>query len=476
MIDSRDKNIMNVLDWPTLIIYLVLVLMGWLNIYAAVYSEEHSSILDFTQKYGSQLILIIAALVIGGVILLIDHKFFTFFAFPIYGFTLILLVLVLAIGREVNGAKAWLAIGSFTIQPGEFAKVGTALAIAKYLSYYNAKVTEIKSLFVVLSLLAAPMGLIILQPDAGSLLVFLSFSFMLFREGVPGGYLLFGFVLGMLFFLSLMLPQMTLIIGIIVVGYLAFAVYTKKYRIALLGAAIFVGASLLTWAIMALMGQADKYYWVIIIGFFASGLSFLVITFFRRIRYVAAFVLFLMGSLLFTFSVDYVYNNVLGEHQKNRMDILLGKKSDPLGMGYNVNQSLIAVGSGGFLGKGYLQGTQTKYNFVPEQSTDFIFCTVGEEWGFVGSMVVLVLFFIMLYRLVDMAERQRSTFSRVFIYSAASIIFFHLAINVGMAIGLLPVIGIPLPFFSYGGSSLWSFTVLIFVSLRLDANRTELLK
>jgi rod shape determining protein RodA len=243
-----------------------------------------------------------------------------------------------------------------------------------------------------------------------------------------------------------------------------------------LGFLIFAGLGSLLWGLSVLMHKKIDYYYIIAISFVLAGLIFLIITFFRRIRFVTAFVLFLSGAMLFSFSVDYVFHHVLGKHQQQRMNILLGLESDPLGKGYNINQSMIAIGSGGFLGKGFLQGTQTKYNFVPEQSTDFIFCTVGEEWGFLGSLVVLGLFLFLLLRIVVMAERQRSVFSRVYAYGVASILFFHIAINVGMAIGVLPVIGIPLPFFSSGGSSLWAFTILLFLLIRFDASRTELLK
>jgi rod shape determining protein RodA len=476
MVGLQEKNITATIDWTVVIVYLVLVLMGWLNIYAAVYNEEHSSIFDFGMKYGNQMILICAAFVIAGSILLIDLKFFTFFSFIIYGFSILLLILVLVVGKEVNGNKAWLMIGKFTLQPAEFAKVGASFALAKYMSSYNIKVTDLKPLSAIFLILGAPMLLILLQPDVGSLLVFLAFSIVLFREGLPGGYLLFGFVIGVLFFMALLVSKIVLISSIIGIGYLVFVLYTKKYKETAIGLGVFALLSLILWGIGVLMGKAVAIYYIIAVAFFVAGLGFLVVSFFRRIRYMAAFVLFMMGSIFFVFSVDYVFNNVLQDHQRSRMNILLGIESDPLGMGYNVNQSLIAIGSGGFLGKGYLQGTQTKYNFVPEQSTDFIFCTVGEEWGFVGTFVVLGLFLFLLVKLVNIAERQRSVFSRVFAYSVASIIFFHIFVNVGMAIGLLPVIGIPLPFFSYGGSSLWAFTILLFTVVRLDASRLELLK
>jgi rod shape determining protein RodA len=407
---------------------------------------------------------------------MIDLKFYPFFAYFIYAFSLLLLLIVLVFGREINGARAWLYIGKFSIQPSEFAKVATALAIAKYLSAYNVKVNNIKTLFTIGAIILLPMMLIAMQPDAGSLLVFLSFSIVLFREGLPGGVLIFGFVIGLLLFLSLLVPITHIVVAIVGLGFLIFALYTKQYKETILGFLIFAGLGSLLWGLSVLMHKKIDYYYIIAISFVLAGLIFLIITFFRRIRFVTAFVLFLSGAMLFSFSVDYVFHHVLGKHQQQRMNILLGLESDPLGKGYNINQSMIAIGSGGFLGKGFLQGTQTKYNFVPEQSTDFIFCTVGEEWGFLGSLVVLGLFLFLLLRIVVMAERQRSVFSRVYAYGVASILFFHIAINVGMAIGVLPVIGIPLPFFSSGGSSLWAFTILLFLLIRFDASRTELLK
>ncbi len=471
----RDK-IVNNIDWTVVFIYLILVFMGWINIYAAVYNEEHKSILDFSQRYGSQLLWIIAAFFIILIIFMVDLKFYPFFAYFIYAISLFMLLLVLVFGREINGARAWLYIGKVSLQPSEFAKVATALAIAKYLSAYNMKVTNIRSLFSIIGLIALPVMLIALQPDAGSILVFLSFSIMLFREGLPGGFLLFGVVIALLLVLSLLMTKIYLVAGIVILGYLAFAIYTKQYRTTVLGFLIFAACCTLLWGTFILIHKKVEYFYTIAFAFGISGLIFLITTFFRRIKFVAAFTLFLLGAMLFSFSVDYVFHHGLSRHQQQRMNILLGLESDPLGRGYNINQSKIAIGSGGLVGKGFLQGTQTKFNFVPEQSTDFIFCTVGEEWGFLGTTTVLGLFLFLLIKIVIIAERQRSVFSRVYAYCVASILFFHVAINVGMAIDVLPVIGIPLPFFSAGGSSLWSFTTLLFILVRLDASRLELLK
>jgi len=457
-------------------IYLILVFIGWCNIYAAVYNEEHRNIFDFSQRYGMQMIWILAAFLIASSVILIDLKFYPFFAYFIYAFCIVLLIMVLLFGREINGNKAWLFIGRFSIQPAEFAKVATALAISKYMGSYNVKVLTTKALLSIGFIISLPMLLILLQPDVGSLLVYFAFSIVLFREGLPGAVLLFGFVLVVLLFTALLYSKDRIAAVIIATGFIVYAVYTKKYKLTFAGLLIFGVTVLLFYGIFKLTHKKVDIYFLLASSFVLSGLTFIILSFFTRIKYITIFVLFLIASIFFTYSVNYVFHHVLEQHQQKRMNILLGIEKDPLGGGYNVNQSMIAIGSGGFLGKGYLQGTQTKYNFVPEQSTDFIFCTVGEEWGFIGSFVVTGLFLFLLIRIINMAERQRSTFSRVYAYCVASILFFHFAINVGMTIGLLPVIGIPLPFFSSGGSSLWSFTILLFILIRLDASRLELLK
>lgn len=472
----NSRNAINV-DWLTIAVYVVLVILGWINIYAAVYNEEHKSIFDFQMRYGSQMLWIIFAFVIATVILLIDTKFYTFFAYVLYGLSILLLMLVLVIGKEINGAKAWINIGPFGLQPAEFAKVACALAIAKYLNGYNVKITNLKTLLVIGVILFIPIVFIALQPDAGSILVFLSFSLVLYREGLPGSVLVFGVLLAALFFISLLVSKLAIVIGLISLGYLVYMLYSKNYKETIIGVLGFGAIAVAVWAIVKLTGRKLELYYILAIAFIISSVGYLAVTiFFRRVRYVTTFVPIIVGAILFTSSVDYVFNELLEPHQQRRMHILLGLESDPLGMGYNVNQSMIAIGSGGFAGKGFLQGTQTKYNFVPEQTTDFIFCTVGEEWGFLGTMTVVGLFVLLIVRVLILAERQRSLFSRVYGYSVASILFFHFTINIGMTIGLLPVIGIPLPFFSYGGSSLWAFTILLFILIRFDASRFELLR
>ncbi|HEX8376486.1 MAG TPA: rod shape-determining protein RodA [Pedobacter sp.] len=405
------------IDWIIIFIYLSLCVIGWFNIHAAVFDPLHPSILDLNTNYGKQFLFIIVAAILGAVILLLDNKFFNAFSPIFYGITLILLVVVLIVGRNVGGNQAWIPIGSFRLQPSEFAKFSTCLLLAKYLSSTNLKMQDIQTIIVSGLILLIPMGLIMLQPDTGSALTFTSLIFVLYREGLSGYFLIIGALFIALFVLTVLFNEFILIgILILVAGLIIY--FNKKNR------------SFIT---------------VIGIG--------------------------TIMSVVFILSVDFAYENILQSHQRNRIDVILGKINDPRGQGYNLNQSKIAIGSGGLWGKGYLQGTQTKYDFVPEQSTDFIFCTVGEEWGFAGSFVVIALYVTLLIRIINLAERQRSSFTRIYGYGVASILFFHFFINIGMTIGLVPVIGIPLPFISYGGSSLISFTILLFILLRLDSNR-----
>ena len=418
----KQKSIFENIDWLLVGLYLVFVLMGWINIYAAVYNDEHKNIYDLTQNYGRQLLWIGTSLLIGLAILVIDGKFYAAFSFPIYLVVMFILLVVLVIARDVQGARSWIEIGSFKLQPSEFAKFATNMALAKYLSSLGIRMEYMKTKVTAGLIILLPMAMVLLQNDTGSALVFISFIFVLYREGLSQNVLIFGFLAGVLFVLALMVPN-TILLGVIGgVGILAYLLMRKT----------------------------------------------------RKNLFVILTITALSAGVVF--SVDYAFNKILQQHQRERIEVLLGKRSDPKGAGYNVNQSLIAIGSGGLSGKGFLQGTQTKYDFVPEQSTDFIFCTVGEEWGFIGTSVVILLFLGLLYRIIFIAERQRSQYTRIYAYGVASIIFFHLMINVGMAIGLAPVIGIPLPFFSYGGSSLWGFTVLLFVLIKLDSYRMYILR
>ncbi len=438
---GRKENLLKSVDWFTISLYVILVLMGWFNIYSASYNPEFPSVFDGSQEYGKQFIWILLAGVVGSIILLIDGDFLRRIAPLVYLTTNILLILVLLIGKEVNGAKAWFGVGSFGIQPSEFAKVGTSLMLAYYLSQSNIRMENFTTKVISVVILAIPAVLILLQPDTGTVLVFSAYVLVLYREGLSGNVLLLGFLACFLAVLSLLLKATVV--------------------------------DIFSWEIPgqnALMG-------VLVLASVAMGLMIkrFVLPRFRRKNYLLLSGT-LIGSLLFIASLDHTFENVLEPHQKIRINILLGLADDPQGAGYNVKQSKTAIGSGGFSGKGYLEGTLTKYKYVPMQSTDFIYCTIGEEWGFIGSTVIVILFVTLMLRLLFIAERQRSTFTRIYGYAVASIFFVHLLINIGMAIGLAPVIGIPLPFFSYGGSSLLGFTALLFIMLKLDSERLIILR
>lgn len=422
-------------DRITIFTYALLVLMGWLNIYAAVYNEEHQNIFDTTQKYGKQLIWIAGAVFIAIIILIIDAGFYTVFAYLFYVVLILACIAVPYLGREVKGSRSWFRFGDFGIQPAEFMKFATNLALAKFLSNVNIEVDSrrgnkisdllknYQNTLVAAFMLILPLLIIkLLQDETGLAIVFVAFIIVLYREGLSVNFVIFGLISALLFVLSLILNSEVLIISLAIISTL-FYFFTKRT--------------------------------------------------FKNILFIA--VIFSLASLV-VLGTNYVYSH-LEEHQKTRIDVLLGRgKVNLKKEGYNVNQAKIAIGSGGLYGKGYLKGTQTKYDFVPEQDTDFIFCTVGEEWGFVGTSTVIILEIFLILRIVFMAERQRSAFSRIYGYGVASVLFFHLAVNIGMTIGLMPVIGIPLPFFSYGGSSLWSFTILLFIFIKLDANRLVILR
>ncbi len=373
-------------------------------------------------NYGKQLIWIGISSFIGLLILLVDEKFFYAFSYPIYVISMLLLLAVLAFATTVKGSSSWIEIGGFRMQPAEFAKFATALALAKYLGGFNIKFSNRKTQLIAGGMILLPMVIILLQNETGSALVFASFIFMLYREGLPGYFLFIGFMLALLAVLALVIPSIYLSIAITIIAGLLTLIIRRNRQNLLIVATV---------AILA-------------------------------IGYVS--------------SIGYAFENILQPHQKSRINVLLGKEVDLKGAGYNVQQSKIAIGSGGFLGKGFLEGTQNKFRFVPEQSTDFIFCTIGEEYGFIGSAVFVLLYILLLWRILVMAERQRQKFNRIYGYCVASILFFHFAINIGMTLGLLPVIGIPLPFFSYGGSALLSFTILLFIFIRLDANRQNELR
>ncbi len=472
----RSINILNNTDWVTVGIYLVMVFLGWINIYAAVFDEQHGSILDLSQRYGKQLIWIIAAIILATTIFLIDTKFYSFFAYFIYAIAILLLIGVLILGKEIHGARSWFQLGSFHFQPAEFAKIATSLALAKYLSSYNIKIESFRATVYVLAIILLPVLLIVIQPDMGSALVFFIFILVAYREGFSDVILILGVIMAFLFFLALLLDKFIIFLIILGLALLIYWILSKNLKNTFIAGILIVVPAVILYLLSRLDLITINRYYIILLAVAAALPFYLIYAYRKRLRNIYLILLLAFGSSVFTFSVDYVFHNILKEHQQHRVNILLGLESDPLGLGYNVNQSKIAIGSGGFAGKGFLQGTQTKFDFVPEQSTDFIFCTVGEEWGFVGTSLVIGLFIFLLIRLIKIAERQRSDFSRIYGYGVVSVLFFHFTVNIGMTIGLLPVIGIPLPFFSYGGSSLWAFTILLFILLRLDATRMELLK
>ena len=417
----RSKNIIGKIDIWLLLIYLALVTIGLLSIYAAAFNEAHPHIWDLSQNYGKQLLFIGVSLFVGFLLLLIDAKFFNAFAYIFYALSIICLLLVLVVGTKISGSTSWIQLGPISFQPSELAKFCTALALAHYLGEIDTDPSKLSTKLISYGIVFVPMLLILAQGDAGSASVFIIFLFVLYREGMGGKILIIGLVAATLFILSLCVSKWYMMIGLAVL-----------YALFLL-----------------LIDRTKKNIWLL------TGI--------------------LLIMVAFVFSVDFAFHHVLKPHQQTRINIILGKEHDIKGVGYNLNQSMIAIGSGGFSGKGYLNGTMTKYNFVPEQHTDFIFCTIGEENGFLGCFVVIALYLALVLRIIHLAERQRSPFSRIYGYGIACIFFFHFAINIGMTIGLVPVIGIPLPFLSYGGSSLLMFSMMIFVFLKQDANRMNIL-
>lgn len=416
-----EKSFFGRIDWLTILLWFSLCIIGWFNIHAAVFDPEQPGLFNLATNYGKQSIYIFTAVLIGFSILIIDAKFFISVSPIIYFVVILLLIAVLVVGRNVGGNQAWIPLGSFRLQPSEFGKLATCLLLASYLSTQTNKHPNLRTLSIGALIVLFPVALVMLQPDTGSALAFFALIFVFYREGYVGNVLLILGGLAILLFVMALLVNQWVLIGILFVLAAIFAFAFRKKRKHLIN----IGT------------------------------------------------LFLASSI-FVLCVDFAYEQILQPHQRNRIDIILGKMDDPRGQGYNLNQSKIAIGSGQLFGKGYLQGTQTKYNFVPEQSTDFIFCTIGEEWGFVGCVFLIGIYVTLLVRLVNIAERQRTAFARIYAYGVASILFFHFFINIGMTIGIVPVIGIPLPFISYGGSSLWSFTILLFILLRFDSSRKGL--
>ena len=419
----KDTSVWNI-DWLTVILFFVLIIFGWLNIYASEYSLSGSgSLLDLSTRAGKQFVWICISILIAMGIFLLDQKFFDSFAYIIYGIVLLLLVLILLVGKEISGAKSWFALWGLGIQPSEFAKMATAFAIAKFVDNYSGRrFFHFKKYLVCIGIFSLPMLLIVMQGDTGTAMIFGAFILVLYREGMSSIPLVALFGILVILFLSLFVNQVLLIVGVSVVTLFAIGFTIKRPK---------------------------NIAWILIIASIIFGI----------IK-----------------SIDFIFNDILKPYQKKRLLALVNPNIDPLGIGWNVTQSKIAIGSGGFWGKGFLNGTQTKFNFVPEQSTDFIFCTIGEEHGWIGSTFIVLLFGMFFFRLIFLAERQKSKFSRVYGYSVIAILFAHFIINIAMTMGLFPVVGIPLPFFSYGGSSLFGFSILLFVFLKLDSYRLQLLQ
>ncbi|MBO97372.1 MAG: rod shape-determining protein RodA [Flavobacteriales bacterium] len=418
----KAKNIFENIDVLSIVLYIFLLFFGWINIYASQYNEDINFVLDFNSRYGKQIFFIIISTLVAFILLIIDWKFFFTLSYLFYICIIFLLVGVLLVGDVTGGASSWYKIGGFKFQPSEFAKFASALALAKYYNGILAKKMDMKQKIFSYSLIIIPFLLIILQNDLGTALTFTSFVLVFYREGLSGNILIFGFIILVLFITSLLFEKLILI-------YILFAIST----------------------ILCFLSRKEKKQLYLIISSLIISCSFIL-------------------------SVNYFFENILSDHHRKRINVLIGKEFDPQGAGYNLIQSKIAIGSGGLFGKGFLSGTQTRFDFVPEQSTDFIFCTIGEEWGFFGSLFFFSIYLGLLVRILFLAERQRSNFSRIYGYSVASILFAHFVINIGMTIGLLPVIGIPLPFISYGGSSLIGFTILLFIFINLDSYRLQILR
>ena len=415
----KNQSIGNNIDWLTLLLYVLLVIGGWMTIYSASLPLEETSLFDITQTYGRQMLFIGLSIPLILALLFTDAKVFEKLCFVFYGLGIILLLGLFVFGKTIKGQTNWYQFGGFGFQPSEFVKTGTALLLAKYLSYSQINLEKTKHQLIGFAIIGLPILLILMQPDAGSAMIFLSLIFVLNREGLPSWYLISGVIAIVLFFSALVIPPLYIIITASVIMLLHYITNRKISR--------------------------------------------------NPIVYLLVFAVI----SAFSYSVNYVYNEVLEPHQKDRIDVLISDNVDLKNEGYNLNQSMIAIGSGGLFGKGYLEGTQTKGGFVPEQHTDYIFTTVGEEWGFVGSVVVLLVFMSLFLRILYLAEHQKTKFSRVYGYCVATYLFTHFFVNIAMLIKLFPTIGVPLPFFSYGGSSLWAFTIMLFIFIKLDANKVN---
>ena len=473
MTNFSDRGIKQSVDWALVITYLLLILIGWVNIYASIHSDGPTSIFDFNFRCGKQFVWILTALGLAAVIMfVINPQFWESASLSLYLGVLCLLVAVIFLGVEVKGSRSWFEFGPVRFQPAEVSKITTSLLLSTLLSQVNFKITRFKDFILTALVLGVPMVVILAESETGSALVYAGFIFVMYREGFSGWWIFCIGIAALVFILTLTVsPYVSLLV---LVGILLVCNMLESEKIGVwfwICACLFIILCLLPWILgkfspEGFAGKIKPLY--ILIGTCACAVPLMLVKAYKtRKQFLSMSALGLIAGIALVFSTDFIFNNILQDHQRKRIEVLLGMKEDPTGVGYNVNQSMIAIGSGGLTGKGFLGGTQTTFGFVPEQSTDFIFCTVGEEWGFIGCFVVIALYVFLIIRIISDAEKSREAFTRIYGYCVASCIFMHLFINIGMTIGLMPVIGIPLPLLSYGGSSLWAFTVLIFIFIAL---------
>ena len=475
----RGRGLAKTIDWSLVICWLVLILIGWANIYASVHSSEPSSIFDWTSRSGKQFVWMVTSLGIAVLILfIIPPRAYEGLSVPIYLAVIGLLVAVIFLGIEVKGSRSWFEFGPIRFQPAEISKIATSLLLATYMSQLGYRIGRLKDFFLTALIILLPMMIIVLQSETGSALVYVGFIFMLYREGLSGWLI---FMVGMAilsFILTLTASPFVAVLVLAGVASMCICLYSGRFKwwiiicVPLIVLFAFLPKILGSFAEVPFIAKIKPLY--VLLGAIGLSLPFVAFKAFRqRNTFTHLAIVSLLAGIMLVFSADFLFNEVLQDHQRKRIEVLLGMKEDPSGVGYNVNQSKIAIGSGGFFGKGYLNGTQTTYGFVPEQSTDFIFCTIGEEWGFAGCSFVIFLYVFLIWRIIKNAERSREGFTRIYGYCVACCIFMHLFINIGMTIGLMPVIGIPLPFISYGGSSLWAFTAMLFIFIALDRNERK---
>jgi rod shape determining protein RodA len=486
----RNRGILKTIDWSLVFCWLILILIGWANIYASVHASEPASIFDFASRSGKQFVWMVTALGIAVFILfIVPPRIYESAALPIYAFVILLLISVIFLGIEVKGSRSWFEFGPVRFQPAEISKISTSLMLAVFMSQLGYRIGRWKDFIVTALIILVPMLIIVGQSETGSALVYVGFIFMLYREGLSGWLI---FMVGMailLFILTLTASPYAAALVLAGVASMCICLYSGRFKwwliICVPLIVLFAFVPDILESITAAGQAADPELaetgflskikpLYILLGTLGLAIPFVAFQAFReRNMFTHLALISAIAGILLIFSVDFLFNSVLQDHQRKRIEVLLGMKEDPSGVGYNVNQSMIAIGSGGFSGKGYLNGTQTTYGFVPEQSTDFIFCTIGEEWGFMGCVFVILLYVFLIWRIIKDAERSREAFTRIYGYCVACCIFMHLFINIGMTIGIMPVIGIPLPFVSYGGSSLWAFTVLLFIFIALDRNEKK---